>query len=264
MVTIKTKKEIEILYKGGKILANIIQKLADEVKPGVTTGHLEQMTGELIKQAGGHPSFKGYKSRHDIKPFPTALCTSINDEVVHAPAIPSRRLKRGDIIGIDVGMEYPYGRDKKGYYTDMAVTVAVGSVSKEVKQLIKVTEKSLRLGIKQVRPGNTLSDIGQAIESYVEPLGFKVVRDLVGHGVGYDVHEDPHVPNFAIKGEDFDNIVLKPGMVLAIEPMVNLGGHGVVGGQDGFNIRTADKSLSAQFELTVAVIDSGHIILTKI
>jgi methionyl aminopeptidase len=264
MVTRKSKKEIKILHQGGRLLAKILKQVANEIKPGVTTGHLEQLALELIKQAGGRPSFKGYKSRYDIKPYPTALCTSINDEVVHAPSLPSRRLKTGDIVSIDVGMEFPHKQGKQGYYTDMAVTLGVGKISKEAKSLINVTRKSLEHAIKEVKPGNTLNNIGDAIESYVIKHGFKVVRDLVGHGVGYDVHEDPHVPNYVINGKSFENIVLKPGMVLAIEPMVNVGGHEVISSNsDSFAIKTADGTLSAHFEHTVAVIEDGHLVLTK-
>jgi len=262
MIIIKTNKEIAIMRRGGKILAEILKKLAAEVKPGVTTGHLEKMACSLIKSAGGRPSFKGYKSMHDSRAFPTALCTSINNEIVHAPALPARRLRPGDIIGIDLGMEYPCGKDTHGYYTDMAVTVPVGKVSKQAKKLINVTKKSLELAIKQVKPNNNLSLIGLAIQTYVEANGFSVVRDLVGHGVGTAVHEEPQVPNYVIKGKAFDDVVLKPGMTIAIEPMVNEGGWKVKSGKDGFTIVTADGSLSAHFEHTVAVTEKGCEILT--
>ncbi len=279
MVTIKNKDEIKILQKGGKILAKILKRLISEVKPGTTTGQLEQLALELIAKAGGRPSFKGYKSRHDIKAYPTALCTSINHEVVHAPSLPSRRLKNGDIIGIDVGMEYPlyppgtsikrvkpYNQYSKqgGFYTDIAATVAVGKIDKNVGKLLAVTRDSLTRAISAVKPGNTLNDIGQAVQTYVEANGLSVVRDLVGHGVGYDVHEDPHVPNYAIDTDEFDNIVLTPGMVIAIEPMVNIGGYEVTGAADGFTIKTADGSLSAHFEHTVAVTEKGCAVLTAL
>jgi len=265
MITIKKKNEIKIMRQGGKILAGILEKLIAEVKPGITTGHLEEMVCSLIKEAGGRPSFKGYKSRHDTKPFPTILCTSINNEIVHAPSLPSRELKIGDIIGIDLGMEYPYGNNNNnGYYTDMSKTVAVGRISGEAQKLIKTTRESLALAIKQVKPGNTLNDIGRAIQQFVEPKGFSVVRELVGHGVGYDVHEEPQVPNFEIKNGSMRNITLKPGMVIAIEPMVNMGGWKVKVGKDGLTILTADNSLSAHFEHTVAVTGNGHQILTEL
>jgi methionyl aminopeptidase len=262
MIIIKTKAEIAIIKQGGKILAAILKKLADNVKPGATTGELEQLAVSLIKEAGGRPSFKGYKTMLDAKAYPTALCTSINNEVVHAPALPSRQLKNGDIISIDVGMEYPFGEDMHGYFTDMAITVPVGKVSEEAKSLVNVTRNSLMLAIKMVKPGNTLNDIGNAVQSEVEANGFSVVRDLVGHGVGTAVHEDPQIPNFRIVGAGFDNVVLKPGMVIAIEPMVNIGSPRVKNLRDGLTIATADGSLSAHFEHTIAVTEEGYEILT--
>lgn len=262
MIIIKTKKEIEIIRQGGKILAGILNKLIKEVKPGVTTGHLEKMACDLIKKAGGRPSFKGYKSMRDARAFPTALCISINYEVVHGPALPSRELKAGDIVDIDIGMEYPYREDNHGYYTDMSATVPVGKISKEAKKLINVTRKSLGLAIKQVKPGNSLNDIGRAIQQFVEAEGFSVVRELVGHGVGIAVHEEPQVPNYEINDNSMDNVILKPGMVIAIEPMVNVGGWKIKTADDGFTIVTADGSLSAHFEHTVAVMEKGREVLT--
>ncbi len=268
MITIKKENEIVLLRQGGKILGQILKQLISEVSPGVTTGHLEQMADFLIKKSGGRPSFKGFKSDKDDKPYPTTLCTCINDEVVHAPSLPSRELKSGDIITIDVGMEFPFypknlagGSVKNGYYTDMAVTVAVGKVSREAQKLIKITRQALMLGIDQVRPGNSLNNIGKTIEKYVKANNFSVVRDLVGHGVGYDLHEDPQVPNYDLSYSK--KIILKPGMVLAIEPMVNTGDWRIREGSDGLTILTADGSLSAQFEHTVLVTENGYEILTK-
>ncbi len=261
---IKNEKEIEILREGGKILAGILEKLTSKVKPRVTTGDLEKLACDLIKRAGGRPSFKGFKSMHEAGAFPTAICASINEEIVHAPALPSRFIKSGDIIGIDVGMEYPYNDKENGYYTDVAVTVPVGEVSKEVKKLVEVTEKSLKLAINQVKPGNNLSDIGRAVQTIAEANGFSVVRDLVGHGVGNAVHEDPQVPNYEIKDNSIKNVVLKPGMVIAIEPMINIGGYEIKSMPDGFTIVTADRSLSAHFEHTVAVTKGGCIVITEI
>ena len=265
MIIIKKKHEIKIMRQGGKILAGILEKLIAEVKPGITTGQLEEMACILIKEAGGRPSFKGYKSRHDTKPFPTTLCTSINNEIVHAPSLPGRELKEGDIIGIDLGMEYPYGNNNKnGYYTDMSKTVAVGKINKETEKLVRVSKKSLDLAINKVKPGNTLNDIGKTIQQLAEANGFSVVRELVGHGVGYDVHEEPQVPNFEIKDGSMKNVILKPGLVIAIEPMINIGGWKVKIGKDGFTILTADNSLSAHFEHTVAVTENGYEILTSL
>ena len=288
MIILKTEKEIEIIRQGGKRLAGVLRRLGKEVKPGVTTAYLERLACELIERAGGKPSFKGYQSKYDRKPYPTALCISINDEVVHAPALPSRILRAGDIVGIDVGMRYPSyassfakaSADKKasagkpakvtrgasgllvdGYFTDMAETFAVGKVSPEAKKLMNVTEKCLKLAIKTIRPGSTLNDIGRAIEDYVLANGFSVVRDLVGHGVGTAVHEEPNVPNFSF--DERADITLKPGMVIAIEPMVNAGNYQVFTAPDGMTIKTQDGSLSAHFEHTVAVTKRGHKILTE-
>ena len=291
MITIKQDNEIELLRQGGKILGLIMKQLIKEVKPGATTGHLEEMADFLIKEAHGRPSFKGFKQDKNDQPFPTILCASINNEVVHAPSLPSRELKSGDIITIDVGMEYPAfakapvgkpdfasqnearankpansstdgRRPLKGYYTDMAVTVTVGKVSREAQKLIKVTKLALARGIEQVRPGNSLNNIGKAIEQYINRASsFSVVRDLVGHGVGLDVHEEPQIPNYELPYNK--KIILKPGMVLAIEPMVNVGGFEIKTGADGLTILTADGSLSAQFEHTVAVTEQGYEILTK-
>ena len=263
MIIIKTDKEIAIIREGGKILGSILKKLLVQVKPGITTGYLEQMACDLIKKAGGRPSFKGYKSMPDTKAFPTALCTSINSEIVHAPALPSRRLNSGDIIDIDIGMEYPFNKGQRGYYTDMSATAPVGRVSKEAKKLIRVTKKSLMLAIKEIKPGCTLNDIGQAIQTEAEAHGFSVVRDLVGHGVGIAVHEDPQIPNYVIVGNEMENVVLKSGMVIAIEPMINVGSWEIKGSSDGFTIVTVDGKLSAHFEHTIAVTKEGHEVLTK-
>jgi methionyl aminopeptidase len=258
MIILKTEKEIEIIRQGGKRLAKILRRLGKEIRPGVTTRDLERLACEIIERAGGKPSFKGYQSKYDKKPYPTALCISVNDEVVHAPAMPVRILREGDIVGIDVGMRFPA---KDGYYTDMAETFAVGKVSSEAKRLMEVTKKSLKLAIKTVRPGSTLNDIGRAVEDYVLANGFSVVRDLVGHGVGTAVHEEPNVPNFSF--DERADITLKPGMVIAIEPMINAGGYQVYTASDGLTIKTVDHSLSAHFEHTVAVTKRGHKILTE-
>ena len=255
-------------------MAVILAEIAKAVKPGVTTADLEDIALQKIKAAGGRPAFKGLVM-YNRRRFPTALCTSINDEIVHAPALPARVLKSGDIIGIDIGMEYPlvakktgnlYNRYSKkgGYFTDMAVTVPVGEVSPEIKKLIAATKQSLYLGIKEVQAGKRLNNIGKAIQKYVEKEGFSVVRELVGHGVGHEVHEDPQILNYAAKNEADYNIELKPGMVLAIEPMVNIGSWHALEAPDGFAIVTKDGSLSAHFEHTVAVTEDGPIVLTAL
>jgi len=264
MITIKSKQEIKALREGGKILAGILEKIAKKVKPGITTADLEKMACDLIIRAGGRPSFKGYQSLLDDKPFPTALCASINNEIVHAPALSGRALADGDIIGLDLGMEYPYKKGRDGYYTDMAVTVGVGKIEKEAAELIAVTREALERAIKKIKPGNTINDIGRTIQQFAEGRGYAVVRELVGHGVGYDVHEEPRVPNYEVPEKSPENVVLKPGMVLAVEPMVNRGGWKVKTGPDDFTILTADGSLSAHFEHTVAVTEEGCLVITKL
>jgi methionyl aminopeptidase len=275
MVRLKTKEELEIMRTGGQKLARILAEVANAVKPGVTTADLEKIALQLIKEAGGRPAFKGIMM-YNRRRFPTALCTSINDEIVHAPALPARELKSGDIIGIDLGIEYPlvakktagkpYNRYSKkgGYFTDMAVTMPVGEVSTEIKKLIAATRQSLYLGIKEVQAGKRLNNIGKAIQKYVESEGFSVVRELVGHGVGHEVHEDPQILNYSARNEAEYNIEMKPGLVLAIEPMVNMGSWRALEAPDGFTIVTKDGSLSAHFEHTVAVTEEGPIVLTAL
>lgn len=254
MIDIKSKKEIELIRPGGKILAKILNKVARAVKPGVTTNDLNKLARELIFSFGAVPAFEGYKDNINSISYPAALCTSINEEVVHA--IPSNRvLKDGDIISLDLGIIY------KGFFTDMAVTVAVGKISNEARKLIRVTKESLDIGITQVKPGNHVGDIGFAIANYIELNDFSIVRQLVGHGVGRAVHEQPQVPNF---GKPKTGAILKPGMVIAIEPMVNIGGYEIMGSADGFGFKTVDNSLSAHFEHTVVVTDKGCEVVTKL
>lgn len=255
---IKTPEQIEGIKASCKALALIFVELEKLVKPGVSTADLEDVACKLMAKTGGRPAFKNYKTHHGAKPFPSALCTSINEEIVHGPALPGRILKEGDIIGIDAGLEL------NGYYSDMARTVAVGKISPEAAKLLKVTQAALDLAIDQVKPGNTLNHIGVAIQNYVEANGMSVVRDLVGHGVGLDVHEDPQIPHYAIKESGLPNVKLQAGMVLALEPMVNLGDWPIADSPDGFTFITADKSLSAQFEDTILVTETGHEILTRL
>jgi methionyl aminopeptidase len=250
MIYYKTQKEIELLEKGGRLLAQILKQVAANVRPGVGTKDLDDLAERLILQCGGHPSFKHYRASSSDIPFPTTLCTSINDEVVHAPAIPNRILKEGDIIGLDIGMQY------KGLYTDMAVTVGVGQISKQAQRLLNVAQESLNLALEQVKEGNYISDIANAVQSYVEKNGFSIVRELVGHGVGKKVHEEPNVPNFVT--DESKLIKIRRGMVLALEPMVNIGNWPLRLADDNLTFKTADGSLSAQFEHTVAVDHNGE------
>lgn len=258
-------------------MATILQALIKEVKPGVRTANLEDLANRLITAAGGRPAFKDYPMGGGIF-FPSTLCVSINNEVVHGASLPDRVINAGDIVDLDIGMEWPVTPELQakmlasknphskfgGYFTDMCVTVPAGKISHEAKKLLSVTQECLVAGIKQVKPGNTLNDIGRAISEIARRHGYGVVRDLVGHGVGYFAHEEPDVCNFEIKENSPDNLILKPGMVIAIEPMINIGDWRVDVADNGYTIITADNSLSAHFEHTVAVTESGQVILTAL
>lgn len=255
MIAIKTQEEIQIMAEGGKILAKIMKELIGKVKPGITTKELDRLAESLIFKYKGKPSFKGYQgSRGELaEPFPATLCTSINEEIVHS--VPSdRTLKEGDIITLDLGILW------KGFHNDMAVTVSVGKIDPEVGRLIKVTKKALKRGIKKVRPGNTAGDIGNTIQRYVEGQGYNVVRDLCGHGIGRELHEDPKILNYGKrhKGEE-----LKEGMVICIEPMVTVGDWKLKKTKDGHGYETEDGSLSCHFEQTMAVTKDGSRVLTN-
>ncbi|MEA3399264.1 MAG: type I methionyl aminopeptidase [Patescibacteria group bacterium] len=249
-IIIKTKEEIEILREGGKILASILKEVASKAKPGVTTKELDDYAYKLIKEKGD-PAFLGYKSRPKDEPYPASLCTSINNGVVHC--VPSNRtLKDGDIASLDLGLKY------KDLYTDHAITVPVGNISKANQELLNVTREALMVGIQEARPGNTVGDIGYAIEKFVNKR-YGIVRVLSGHGVGKKVHEDPFIPNFGKKGKGEK---LVSGMVVAIEPMLNIGGDDVV--FDNFDVRTKDGSLGAHFEHTILITENDPEILTMV
>ena len=246
MITIRTKKEIEIMRKSNRLVAQVLQKLRGAIKPGITTTELDEIAELSIKEAGAVPAFKGYRG------YPATLCASVNEEVVHGIPGP-RTLREGDIVSLDLGA-YLYG-----YYGDAAITVPVGTINEEAKKLLKVTEEALYRGIEQAKNGNRLFDISHAIQSWVEPFGFSVVRDFVGHGIGRNLHEEPQVPNF---GPPHQGPRLSPGMVLAIEPMINVGTWEVKILKDGWTVVTSDRSLSAHFEHTIAITDGRPDILT--
>jgi methionyl aminopeptidase len=256
MIEIKTPQEIEIMAEGGRILAKIMKELGKRVRPGITTMELEKLAESLILKAGGKCSFKGYKSKdgESVRPYSFCLCTSVNEEIVHVP--PSNRvLKEGDVLKLDLGIFY------KGFHTDMAITVPVGKVSFEAQRLIRVTKKALKLAIKKVRPGNTFGDIGNTIQRYVESQGFNVVRELCGHGIGRELHEEPQILNY---GKRKTGEKIKEGMVFCIEPMVTTGDWHLKRTKDGFGYQTVDGSLTAHFEHTVAVTKNGCKILTNL
>ncbi len=256
MIKIKKPEEIKILAEGGKILGSILKQVGEAVRPGVSTKYLDDLAEKLILDAGGEPSFKGYGKGN---PYPATLCTSINHEIVHCIPREHRILEHGDIIGLDIGMKWPRG--KGGLYTDCAITVPAGEISEKVRDLLNVTKNALNEAIINIKPGMYVNEIGKIIEDYVKSRGnYGIVRDLVGHGVGYGVHEDPKIPNYKTTGRSEK---LKPGMVLAIEPMINLGGHEIEFKDNGWDIVTKDSSLSAHFEHTVSVTEDGCRILTS-
>jgi methionyl aminopeptidase len=256
MIKIKTKEEIQILREGGKRHAEILLVLKDMIKPGMSSKALDEEAHRLILEGGDAPAFLNYEPGGSHRPFPASLCVSINDEVVHG--IPNERekiLKEGDIVSIDLGLIH------KDLITDAAITVAVGKISKDLQDLLDVTERALAVGIKAAKGGKTVGDIGVAIERVAIAGGYGVVEELSGHGVGYDVHEDPYIPNF---GEAGEGEVLRPGMVLAIEPMFNIGSRHVVLDSDSWTYRTRDGKPSAHFEHTIVITKGEAEILTKI
>ena len=246
MVYLRDRREIEAIRTAAQLVARTLDLLGREIRPGMTTGGLDRLAETFIRDHGGRPAFKGYRG------FPATICPSVNDEVVHA--IPgSRRLDEGDVVGIDVGVEIG------GYYGDAARSFPVGRASEEALRLLRVTREALLEGVAQVRGGNRVGDISHAIQTHVERHGFSIVRSLVGHGIGREMHEEPQVPNF---GPPDRGPRLMIGQVLAIEPMVTVGGPDVVTKPDGWTVVTKDGSLSAHFEHTVAVGPNGPEILS--
>lgn len=246
MISLKTPEEISKMREGGKILARILQELMAQVKPGIATKDLDRAAEALILQSGAKLAFHGYDG------FPAVLCASVNEEVVHM--IPSGRiLNEGDIITLDLGLIW------KGFYLDAARTVPVGEIDDKKQRLIRVTKESLQLGIAQAKAGNTFGDIGYSVQQYVEKNGYGVVRELCGHGIGKELHEDPHVLNYGKKGEGGE---IKQGMVFCIEPMVTAGDWHLKRAKDDYGFETKDGSLSCHFEDTVAITPSGPEVLT--
>jgi methionyl aminopeptidase len=247
-VVLKSSQEIEKMRRAGQVVREVLELVRSRVQPGATTFDLEKTAQERLDQLSVKAAFKGYHG------FPCVLCTSVNSEVVHGIPSPKRVLKEGDIVSVDFGVVVD------GYYGDAAITVPVGKVNADAERLLKVTEASLHAGIAAVRPGATLGDVGAAVQGVVEREGFSVVRDFVGHGIGSQMHEEPQVPNFGQAGR---GMKLRPGMVIAIEPMVNAGKPEVVVLDDGWTAVAKDGSMSAHFEHTVAVTATGSRILTE-
>lgn len=253
MITLKKQKELLLMRKAGKIVADVLDALAEVIRPGVSTAAIDSVAEDIILRGGGTPAFKGYRVPGIPVAFPGTVCASVNEEVVHGIPSPDRILEEGDIISIDVGACY------SGYFGDAACTYPVGAVSGLRMRLIDATRESLERAIAAARAGNTLGDIGHAVESYITANGFGLVRDYAGHGIGAQLHEPPQVPNYGHKGR---GITLKPGMTLAIEPMVMAGAEEVRVGADRWVVRTADGSDAAHFEKTVLIRDGQPEILT--
>ena len=246
MITIKSAREIEIMRRSGKITSKTLEMLIASVKPGMTTAQVDKMAEDSIRSMGGVPTFIGYHG------YPSTICASVNEEVVHG--MPGTRvLNDGDLLSIDIGTTL------EGYVSDSAVTIAIGNVSLEAKRLMRVTQECLMFGISQMKRGNRLSDIGHAVQTHAEKNGYGVVRDLVGHGIGTKMHEEPQVPNYGTPGQGPE---LRIGLCLAIEPMITEGTWEVETLQDGWTVVTADGKLAAHFEHTIAIMDEGPRILT--
>ena len=252
---LKSREEIDRMRSAGKRVAEILFELQEHVKPGISTGYLNEIAVKEIKKRGGTSPFLNYQPYEGVPPFPAVICTSVNEQVVHG--IPSDKvvLKQGDIVGIDLGVVY------EGYVGDAAVTVAVGKVRPEVRKLMQVTQQSLTEAILQCHAPNRLGDIGFAVQTYAESHGFSVVRKYYGHGIGREMHEDPPVPNWGSAGQ---GARLAPGLVIAIEPMINEGTEETIELKDKWTVATADGKLSAHFEHTVAITEKGPEILTKL
>lgn len=249
MITIKTAEEISIMREGGKKLAYILVELLAYVKPGISTKELDTVAEGLIRKAGAEVAFKGYEG------FPATLCTSVNDEIVHMIPSSKKILKEGDIITLDIGLIW------KGYYLDMAKTMGVGKIDFEKQRLLRVTKKALKIGLKKALSGNTVGDIGNTIQRYVEGQGYNVVRDLCGHGIGKGLHEDPQIPNFGKRGK---GAVLKEGMVICIEPMITVGDWKLKRASDNYGFVTKDGSLTCHVEDTIAITAQGPQVLTNL
>ncbi len=280
-MTIANGEEAAVIRECGRRLAAVTRRLKDAIRPGISTQALDALAEELIRDSGGDPVFKGYRSNRSERPFPASICTSLNEEVVHGIPRPDRILKEGDIIGIDIGMRWP-SQDKKstfesrasdrgkiknekggtgaGLITDMALTVPVGKVSIAAENLLQKTQGALAAGIGVLKPGIRLGGLGRVIQDSIESAGLSVVKDLVGHGVGRKLHEEPYVPNYGDPGE---GEFIRAGMVLAIEPMAVIGSAAVELAKDGWTWRTADGSLAAHFEHTVLITNDGAEVLTN-
>ena len=253
MIHLKNKQDIIILQEGGKRLAKVMKVLRRETKPGVSAAFLDELAYTMIKKYGGYPSFLNYQPDFSNRPFPNSLCVSLNDVIVHGIPRKDIILKPGDLVSLDLGMEY------QGLFTDMAITVGLGRMKPDEKRLIETTQKALAVAIKVARPGKTLGDIGYAIENCATKNGFVVIRDLVGHGVGYAVHEDPPIFNYGEKGK---GMKIETGLVIAIEPMITFG-NGSIKEMSDNSFTTLNGKKACHFEHTIAILKNKTIIITR-
>lgn len=276
---IKSKREINYIKEGGKLMGSILSALQKCIRPGISTLEVDHLAEKMIIEAGGKPAFKGYKTHFAATPFPSTICASLNTELVHGIARKDVIIKNGDIVSVDIGMEWPVvskkpihpasggikskKSTKQGCFTDTAITFAVGEIPEKTKKLLDITRKALEVGIKTAQPGKSIASIGKAIENYVKSQGeYGIVRELVGHGVGHKVHEEPPIPNYY--DPTLESIILKPGMVIAIEPMISLSKeHRVRTKNDGWTIEMMDKSLCAHFEHTLVITENGNVVVTR-
>lgn len=254
MTTIKSPEEIEKMKRGGVLLAKTMSKMMAVCEPGVRASELNALAIKEIERKGGRPSFLNYQISDSDPPYPSAVCVSVNDEVVHGLALPEKIIKEGDLVSLDIGMWY------EGMATDMAATVCVGKVEPKAVDLSRHTKECLKQGLSVIKEGAWVHEIGQAIENYLKPFKYGIIKDLCGHGVGHAVHEDPQIPNYHERRNK--PIKLKAGMCIAIEPMITLGGWRIKQKDDGWTILTADGSLSAHWEVTVVVTKSGFEFIT--
>jgi methionyl aminopeptidase len=255
MIFLKSRQEIEIMRIANCIVSEILMELREKVVPGISTGDVDKISAELIKRKGAKSAFKGYQIRSGVPPFPATICVSLNNEVVHGIPSPQRTIKEGDVVSLDFGVIY------KDFYGDAAFTFFLGEPDERVQKLIQTTADALEAGIEQARVGNRLGDVSAAVQDRVEQAGFSVVREFVGHGIGRRMHEDPPVPNYGVRER---GVRLREGMVLAIEPMVNIGGPEVMMKNDGWTAITRDGSLSAHFEHSVAITETGPVVLSRL
>lgn len=274
---IKSSTDIQSLNENGRRMGEILAELAVFSRAGISTSEVDRLAERLIKRAGGRPAFKGYKTSAADRPFPATICASLNDELVHGIPSKKRILRVGDLFSIDIGMVWPGGHQKsldsniysdgdngeaKGVYTDTAITIVIGEAAPEIRRLLVVAKQALEEGITAAQPGNSIAAIGKAVQTYVMSQGnYGIVRDLVGHGVGHAVHEDPFIPNYYDK--KLESIKLVPGMVIAIEPMIALGDWQVTTLADGWTIAMADQSLCAHFEHTIVINEKGNTVVTR-